>query len=228
MRRLGEKGVRRVIVESRCEFINEGILKHAKDLVDLDVAVGLETTNDEIREECIGKGMKFEDYLRVVDIAYKLGVGIKTYLLLKPPFLSEVEAIGDIMRSIDDIMGLDIQTRISINLCNVQRGTVVEALWRKREYRPPWLWSALYILKYCKGKYPELVLMSDPVGYGREGGPHNCGECDRMVASAIKSFSETQDIRHLTDTFRVGCECLEKWKWVLRLDHKGYGTSLFA
>jgi len=204
--------VKRVIVESRCEFVTEDALSRAKEFVPLDVAVGLESTNDEVREECIGKGMRFEEYLRVVKLTSKLNVGLKTYLLLKPPFLSEDEAIRDTITSINELMRLGIHTRISINICNVQAGTLVERLWKNGEYRPPWLWSALHILRYAKKTYPDLVVMSDPVGYGKNRGPHNCGECDQMVASAIKSFSETQDIRNLDDAFRVGCECLENWR----------------
>ena len=215
-----------LIVETRCEFVNEDVLAEALTIVpSLSIAVGLESSSDEVRQDCVGKGMKFSEYVKACKICKALGIGVKTYLLLKPPLLSEREAMEDILSSIRDIV--QYTDVISINLCNVQHGTVVERLWEREEYRPPWLWSAVNILLKAKEENPEAILMSDPVGAGSERGPHNCGRCDRKVAEAIKSFSITQDVNILYDIIDAGCDCLFRWKLALELDHMGYGTSLF-
>lgn len=74
--------------------------------------------------------------------------------MLKPLFLSEKQAMEDITRSIDD--AAPYADTISINLCNVQKGTLVETLWEKGQYRPPWLWSIIEILQRAKAAHPDL------------------------------------------------------------------------
>ncbi len=214
----------KVIVESRPEFVTDKDLKdcrqHLQD-TEFEVAVGLETSSDSIRSNSINKGFTFKDFTTAADNAKDNGVSMKTYLLLKPPFISEGEGLEDIVRTIDDAASYS-QT-ISINLCNVQRGTYVEYLFQRGQYRPPWLWSIVEILKRAKQTHPDLVITSDPVGAGSKRGPHNCKLCSRDVAQAIRDFSLTQDIRIL-DT--VNCECRQLWEKVIEMDGLTYGAPI--
>ena len=88
---------------------------------------------------------------------------------------------------------------LSLNLCNVQRNTVVERMWERGEFRPPWLWSALEVLKSVPGP-----IVCDPVGAGTRRGPHNCGECDDGVAEAIRTHALSQDVAPLQS---LDCPC---------------------
>ncbi|WP_202318596.1 archaeosine biosynthesis radical SAM protein RaSEA [Archaeoglobus neptunius] len=206
--KLKEIGVKKLIVESRPEFIDRDKLETFKD-VNLEVGIGLESASDEIRELCINKGFTFEDFREAAEMIKEVGFRVKCYLLLKPPFLSESEAINDALRSIEVVKGLaDV---ISLNLTNVQKGTLVEKLWNARIYRPPWLWSAVEVLKNVKG----IEIMCDPVAAGKARGPHNCGKCDSTVAGAIRNFSLTQDSGVFEN---LDCTCREKWKKSLELE----------
>ena len=89
-----------------------------------ELAFGLETSSDRIRRDSINKGFTFEDFIRAAETARKNGATVKAYLMLKPPFLSERQAMEDIIRSIDD--AAPYADTISINLCNVQKGTLVD------------------------------------------------------------------------------------------------------
>ncbi len=214
----------KVIVESRPEFVTDKDLKDCiKHLqgTEFEVAVGLETSSDNIRSNSINKGFKFKDFTTAADIAKDNGVGMKTYLLLKPPFISEGEGLEDLVRTIDD--AAPYSQTISINLCNVQRGTYVEHLFQRGQYRPPWLWSIVEILKRAKHTHSDLVITSDPVGAGSKRGPHNCKRCSRDVAQAIRDFSLNQDIRIL-DT--VGCDCRQLWEKVIEMDGLTYGSPI--
>ena len=62
-----------------------------------ELAFGLETSSDRIRKDSINKGFTFKDFVRAAEIAKKYGVTIKAYLMLKPLFLSERQAIEDIL-----------------------------------------------------------------------------------------------------------------------------------
>ena len=69
-------------------------MQEAKKYVDrLEIAVGLETSNDKIRIECINKNFLFKDFVRASETAKKYGVTTKAYLLLKPPFINEKDTL---------------------------------------------------------------------------------------------------------------------------------------
>jgi radical SAM enzyme (TIGR01210 family) len=214
----------KVLVETRPNFVTEGNVQDCMRILKnkpFELAFGLETSSDRIRKDSINKGFTFKGFVRAAEIAKKHGVTVKAYLMLKPPFLSERQALEDIVRSIDD--AAPYADTISINLCNVQKGTLVEALWEKGQYRPPWLWSIVEILQRAKTAHPELPLMSDPVGAGSKRGPHNCKICSSDVADSLRTFSLTQKTADLS---KVDCECKELWKKVLELDDFTYGTPI--
>ncbi|MDY6965935.1 MAG: archaeosine biosynthesis radical SAM protein RaSEA [Halobacteriota archaeon] len=214
--------VRKVIAETRPEFVTSKDISNCAHLFEeFDVAIGVETSNDMIRNRCINKGFSFEDFTKASDIATKCGAGVKAYLLLKPPFLSERVALEDVLRSARDVS--EYASTISVNLCNVQNFTKVYELWQRGEYRPPWLWSTVEALRRVKAELKDTIILSDPVAAGQSRGPHNCRVCDRKVADAINEFSLTQDATVLN---RPKCECKELWKKVIELEDFALGSKL--
>jgi len=203
-----------IIAETRPEFIVEDALREFQAVVDdgsqempLTVAMGLETTSDYIRSRCIDKGFTFGDFLSAAQTARTAGTGVKTYLLLKPPYLTEGEAVDDMIRSIQDAE--PYSDMISMNPCTVQRHTVVEKVWRQHAYRPPYLWSVLEILATA-----PVHVTCDPVGGGKIRGPHNCGTCDGEIVRAINTYTLTGD-RELLEAVRdIPCGCREEWEYV--------------
>ncbi len=201
-----DTGIKKLIIESRPEFIESERLRDFRGL-ELEVGIGLETANDFIRTHCINKGFSFSDFMTAAEILKREGFRVKCYLLLKPPFLSEREAIEDLIESAEKVKGyVDV---ISVNLMNIQKGTIVEKLWDRGLYRPPWLWSALLVLKNISAE-----TICDPVAGGKIRGPHNCGKCDREIVSAIKLFSLTQD----KNLLEIDCECKKVWLEALKLE----------
>ncbi len=208
----------KVIVESRPEFVTSEILDDVvRSNQHVEVAIGLETSNDHIRNNSINKGFAFRDFVRASKIARSAGLTVKAYLLLKPPFLTELEALEDATQSILDVT--PHADTISLNLCNVQKGTLVEALWKKGLYRPPWLWSAVEVLKRTQ---ETATVICDPVGGGTRRGPHNCGKCDREVVAEIKEFSLSQD----SASFTASCTDQMLWEFVLEFEEFSYGAPL--
>lgn len=205
--RVRDFGVERFQVESRPEFITPENIGRAMDLLggELEVGIGLETTSDRIREFCINKGFSLEDFRKALTVCKDGGSLVKAYLLLKPPFLTEEEAIQDAVSSGIAAweMGVD---RLSYNPVNVQRWTLVEHLWRRGEYRPPWLWSALEVLERVRGEV-SIPVLSHPTAAGRRRGPHNCGACDSAVHRAILALSHTQK-----DVELPQCQCRGAWQ----------------
>jgi radical SAM enzyme (TIGR01210 family) len=215
--------VKKVIAETRPEYVTDEKLSEARAAFGkkFEVAIGLETSNDLIRKDCINKGFSFSDFTKASWVSKKNDVTVKAYLMQKPPFLSEGIAMNDMINSIND--AAPFARTISMNLCNVQKGTLVDEMFERGDYRPPWLWSAVYALIKGKEMSPETIIMSDPVGAGSMRGPHNCGKCDKDVAEAIRIFSVTQD----TSVFKnLDCDCKELWKKVIELEDLTFGAPL--
>jgi radical SAM enzyme (TIGR01210 family) len=204
-----------VIAETRPEFVTEGAIGEClQDLdtgagqVSFSVAMGLETSDDAIREKCIDKGFSFGDFVAASRAARRAGAGVKAYLLQKPPFLTEREALEDVVRSVRDVR--PHADAISLNPCTVQKGTGVERLWRAGAYRPPYLWSVILALSRA-----EAPVICDPVGGGTTRGPHNCGSCDRELVRGIEDYSLSGDRSLLTALLALDCGCKKEWELVL-------------
>jgi radical SAM enzyme (TIGR01210 family) len=210
--------VPKVIVETRPEFVTDEICEEISKMLNrAEVAIGLETSNDLIRNNCINKGFAFSDFVKASKTASSHDITIKAYLLLKPPFLTEREALDDAVTSIKDTTRY--ADTISLNLCNVQKGTYVEELWKKRLYRPPWLWTAAEVLKRTAG---ITTIICDPVAAGTPRGPHNCGKCDDQVVREIREYSFTQD----EAVFNANCNDKKAWEFVLKFERFTYGAPL--
>ena len=104
--------------------------------------------------------MLWKHFVKVCETARDNGVDVKAYVLLKPPYLGEKEAIEDAVQSaIDAAPYVD---KISINPVNVQKNTVVEKLWFRNEWTAPWLWSVIEVLE--RYRIPRDQWHQDTVG----------------------------------------------------------------
>ena len=214
--------VKKIIVESRPEFINPNVISESRDYIsDFEIGVGVETSNDFIRERCINKGFTFKDFVQAAETTKNCGASIKAYLLLKPPYLLEKEAIRDTIKSAKDVSSY--ASTISINICNVQNSTKVHEIWKKGCYRSPWLWSVVKVIQNVKSELKDTIVLSDPVGAGFKRGPHNCGKCDRGISKAIQNFSLSQNISVFDSIF---CECEELFERAVQLEKFSFGSPL--
>ncbi len=210
----------KIIFETRPEFITQPKLETLKNSCEnLEIAIGLESANDYVLEHSINKGFKFEDYLRGAKLTIENELTLKTYLLIKPTFLTERESIDNAVSSVQKLLENDIETTVSFNPVHIQNYTLVERLWYRNEFRPPWLWSVLEVLKRTQ-ELTALRLMSAPTAGGKKRGAHNCGKCDQNILDAIASFSLSGDINVFDE---LDCECREKWRDVLELE--GFAQS---
>ena len=204
-------GRERIVVESLPDFVDsEKIADFTDHGLAVDIAVGLETATDRVRHDCVNKYFDFADFEAACATAQDAGAGIKAYLLMKPPFLSEAEARDDMVESVRRCAAVDGCHTVSMNPCNVQEYTMVNELFRAGGYRPPWLWSVADVLERTVDV--DAIVVSDPVGHGSDRGAHNCGECDDRVQKAIKDF----DLRQDPSVFeQVSCECERTWNLVI-------------
>lgn len=202
----------RLLFETRPEYVTPariGRLLFLHD--DIEVALGLESANDKVLRCSINKGFTVKDYDRATETLRENEVDIRTYVLLKPPFLTEAEAIRDSVATMAH--AAEVSTTLSLNPVNVQKGTLVERLWRTWSYRPPWLWSVLEVLRSTEGLGTKVVC--DPTGGGKERGAHNCGKCDDVILDSIRGFSQSQDHSRLG---APECGCRAVWESAVDLE----------
>jgi radical SAM enzyme (TIGR01210 family) len=224
LRECAERGLH-LIVESRTEQLTQEKLAWATTInSDFTVAIGLEAYDDEVLRFHVNKGFSVRSYDRAVANLKEAGLRVKAYLMFKPPFMSEADALDHIVDWIAAIA--EDADEISINPMNIQGGTVIDRLHRARQYRPPWLWSLVEMIRRAHPLvHPEGGVNGDadqisrlivhPTAGGRVRGSHNCGSCDADVVAAIERYAVSGDLMEFDG---LGCACEARWAADLDLE----------
>jgi len=109
-----------IIVESHPEFINDRCLQF-DDLIKakLEVAIGLENIHPDLIEK-LNKKMTLNEFKSSVEFLSKNNIKSRAFILLKPPFLSETEAVYWAKQSINFAFqaGVDCCTVIPVRAGN--------------------------------------------------------------------------------------------------------------
>lgn len=214
----GFSGARRLLFETLPEFSTPETIEPLRSAFpgEIEVALGLESTDPLVLRRYVNKGASPQEYLDAADRLHDLGVRTKGYLLLKPPYLTEAEAVRDVVRSVE-LAQAHFDT-LSINPVHIQNGTIVEWLYRRRRYRPPWLWSVVDTLEQGARLREGCRLVSFPTAGGLPRGPHNCGVCDAQVLRAIREASLAQRFGPLAE---LDCSCRNEWRGTSKLEALG-------
>ena len=173
------------------------------------VAIGLEAYDDTVLRFHVNKGFSTKQWHRSIDMLRENGLRVKTYLLFKPPFMSEGDALQHTSKWISQVAPLSDD--VSVNPMNIQKRTIVERLFRNREYRPPWLWSLVEMLEQVHDDVSKsgARIIVHPTAGGRIRGAHNCGACDMDIVAAIERYSVSADIGEFAG---LDCDCKRVWR----------------
>ena len=197
-------GVEKVLVESLPEFVHARHMDYDAAPA-LEVAIGLESATPLVLDKCVNKRLKWDGFTRSCANARDAGASVKAYVLLKPPFLNEAQAIDDAVASVE--RAATHVDKVSINPVNVQRHTVVERLWKRGEWSAPWLWSVAEVLRRTADC--GVRVYSDPTGGGTQRGAHNCGTCDRTLLDGLTAHRLGGGMP------AAACDCRGRWKALL-------------
>jgi radical SAM enzyme (TIGR01210 family) len=203
------KSLKEIFVESRCEYLEEDVLRKAGSIVQgkrLVVGVGLESQSDYVRNVLIRKGLDKGLFEEKIALLFELGIVPSVYIFLKPPVLSEKESFEDVLSSIEYVLGLDVK-RIELSCAFIQRNTLLESLYREGIYSLPKLWTILELIKIIvKNNWPVQVgKFSDwplPIAI-----PENCDKCSAAVYKIIDEFRLTRRLNSVPF-----CDCYYDWK----------------
>ena len=210
-----------VSIESRPEFITKDAIENLKTVkrdygLEIEVSIGLESSNENILRNLINKGFGIESYVKAAKLLKDENFLVKTYVLLKPPFVSEYYAMMDAINSV--IFASNFSDKISINPTVIQRYTLVEDLYKRGLYKTPWVYTLMTVLKRTKLEKPDAIIVSYPMKKLKKGGLRGCERCLEKNIQKIIDFSLTQDVSKLN--IEESCPCYEIWKKELYVSKK--------
>ena len=98
------RSFRSVIVENHPKLCGKACLEFRDRLaehgVELEIAVGLETIHPEVLPK-LNKQMTLDEYSRAVEFLVDAGIRVRSFVLLRPPFLDEEQGVEWALRSIE-------------------------------------------------------------------------------------------------------------------------------
>ncbi len=204
--------INEISVESRSEYVRHEIVKKYIDAlgISFEICFGLETTNDSVRQYCMNKGSSINDFLRALNEVRSL-CKIKVYLLIKPPFLSDIEAINDVVNSVEFLVKNGINN-ISYTPVAVQENTILQFLLAESLYRPVWIWSIIEINERLTKYFHKDDFRIKLSGLSYYPQPlatlFNCEKCSEILIDSL--FTNP----YLTwgDLNDFSCDCILDWK----------------
>ncbi|MCI0535879.1 MAG: hypothetical protein L0Z50_11705 [Verrucomicrobiales bacterium] len=125
----------RVIVECHPTLVNERVLRF-RDLLagKLELALGLETVQPLVLER-LNKRMTLDDFGRAAEFLRRHEISLRSFVLVKPPFMDEVQALEWAQRSIDFAFGCGAGV---VSLIPVRFGNgALESLAARGLFSPP-------------------------------------------------------------------------------------------
>lgn len=207
-------GIREWVVETRAEYVDEvrlTALAQAIAPIELVVAMGLESADDEVRRLSVHKGFSVAGFRRACSIVKRVA-RLRLYVLIKPPWLTEAEAVNDAVATIRLAYALGADD-VHVEPLTIQNYTLLHALWRLGRYRLPWLWSVAEVLRRLDTPpvyVSPFAHVPRPMAI-----PHNCGTCDAALISLLVDHYNKHADPAVFEAVR--CECLETWRAALAL-----------
>jgi len=199
-----------LFVESRPEFVTEekiSLLVSKLGRKKLKVGLGLECVSDDIREKCVNKGLLRKDYEKAVKYLRNNGAEVLTYVFIKPLYITEREAISEAIRTATYAFQTG-SNEVTLEAALVQSGTKMEEAYRKGNFRPPWLWSVIEVLRatYHLGTVNVGDFKDEPPPIAI---PYNCEKCSSKIESLFQQYKESHEV----DIFdNIDCDCKSNWK----------------
>lgn len=206
--------IKEVIVESKPEFIEEDALIHLASLIPdkiFEIGIGLETSNEQTRLNNINKGItnkSFEDAVNKINSIKDYDVRAKAYLLVKPILLSEKDALNEAVQSAQYAKDVGVK-RLAYCPATVHGGTLMDSLWKRGSYNPPWIWTTVEIIKQVRANV-DIPMIMDTAGFGTRRGSYNCKKCNSKLKNLIIESNLKQEVTKELEEFT--CACKDKWE----------------
>lgn len=197
-----------LIVESLPQFITKSLIAEAKlHLGDkrLIVGMGLQTSNELIRQICINTTCTLSQFEKATTLLRMYNFTPRVYLLLKPPFLTASEALSDICSSVEYLYNLDYRY-VTICPMRVAPNTLVDTLYRYNLYSPPSLWLILNAIERIHSKIMVNISGLEVINPQNQKNtyPFSCKNCKNTAIRQIHEFNYVNNYQLLRN---IHCPC---------------------
>lgn len=201
--------IKMLVLETRPEYVTAEKIREIKELVPhihVEIAMGLELMDDFYRYICINKGFSLDQYDTAARIITEY-LDLRTYVMLKPPLLTEQEGIDEVVKTIKHAYGMGSRT-VSLETCTIQDYTLVNYLAERERFQTAWLWSIIEVIRQTAHLGHLIVGMfqfyPSPIKV-----PYNCDQCSDIVMEALKEYNRTLNPAVCT---QLTCECIDEWR----------------
>ena len=201
--------IRVVVLESLPEFLTNDVLANVSEILGsrrVEVGIGLESVDPVVRKLCVNKPYTLKDFEKAV-LRAKNYVSVLAYVLLKPSFTTESEAVDDAIASTKYAFSKGANV-VSIEPLNLSDYNLAGNLARANLYRVPWLWSVIEVAK-ATAHLGELRIGGDQFAPTYRHQAQNCEKCSQRVKQQLNRFNETQSLDDIT---WLECECKQQWR----------------
>lgn len=211
------EGVKRITIESRPQYITQTAVSSLAEWfsgsdVELEVGMGLETEDEVVRNVCINKKGTNGQFSAAIQLLRDNGILSLAYVLLKPPFLTEIEAIDEATAAAHFAHQIGF-SRISLEPMSVHPYSLVDVLTRTGDYKVPYLWSVAQVVQNCAAVSSSLGVGG--IGYypvPREYSNNHCPDeenCTRAFNEAIVEYNHS---RRVSVFGKLACQCRHAWE----------------
>ena len=215
--------------DTRLEYVNEkNIIEIRKILGDdsiIKFGFGMESTNKLIREACVNKDLT-SDFLDRLMILRNNNIYITASVLLKPPFLTEKEAIEDTLNSVKELLDNNLVDHVNVMTMSSKPLTIVRKLEEMGLYKLPSIWSTIEVIKLLGPNYGDRLsfrglIMGDTLDDTRSA--HGCNECSNKIMPQLLKISKYtpkkwKEFIRLANS--IDCKCKKEWKKEINLKPK--------
>ncbi len=189
------------------EFIARA-LQEGETPTALELAIGFEAFDDQIRNGVFRKGLRLEQFEDLVRTVARYGFRLKCYFMQKPvPQMSDEAGVKDIHAAIDYLSRWAGETGVEINLhlnpTYVAFGTALEASFRRGEYSPPLLVDVARALVRAEGRPITVFAGLSDEGLACPGGSF-VRPGDEAWVRRLEALNRTQDYGELRASLCAG------------------------
>ncbi|MFD6463999.1 hypothetical protein, partial [Streptomyces roseolus] len=205
-RQVAATGVRRLVVESLPGFLTARTLApfvKALGDVQLEVGIGLQSAHRLVRETLVNTRITQPQFETALSAMSELGVTPKVYLMIKPPFLTDAEAVTEVVDSTAYLADLGVG---QVTLCptRLAPNTVAWWLYQHGQYTAPNLWTVVDAVRGAHDKASVRVACINMRGNDFESVyPDSCPDCADDIVASLVSYSVSGDLTDLP----TSCAC---------------------
>ncbi len=209
-----------LMVESLPQFITPQLMEEARTHLGnkrLIVAIGLQSANDTVRNVCVNTTCTREQFERASHLLWEYGYTARAYLMVKPPFLTEQEAVDDTVASIRYVAELGYED-VSICPTRIAPYTLAAELARRNLFTAPSLWTIVDILTIAHTICNIRVTCLDLDG--KDGDtlyPRTCPSCTHTLLTALQAYNVHHDLLTIA---ALDCSCRDEQRAEMKRQEK--------